>query len=108
MTATGIGYSIESARVAGGDQHAAANVAVNELMARLSHELRTPLNAIIGFSEILETEMLGPVGSARYQSYASHIRESGVNLLAAVETALAITQRLAEERMSATAGSIKS
>lgn len=72
---------------------------VGELMARLSHELRTPLNAIIGFSEILECEMLGPVGSERYQGYATHIRESGLNLLAAVESALALTQRLAEANL---------
>ncbi|MFM9939075.1 MAG: histidine kinase dimerization/phospho-acceptor domain-containing protein [Hyphomicrobiaceae bacterium] len=78
------------------------DTAVDELMARLCHDLRTPLNAIIGFSEIMETELLGPAGSERYQSYATHIRESGVNLLAAVETALAVTQRLAEASLATT------
>jgi signal transduction histidine kinase len=81
--------------------HGISDPMVGELMARLSHDLRTPLNAIIGFSEILECELLGPVGSERYQGYATHIRESGLNLLAAVETALALTQRLAEANLAA-------
>lgn len=71
---------------------------LDDLMARLCHDLRTPLNAIIGFSEIIERELLGPLGSERYQSYATHIRQSGIDLLAAVETTLALTQQLAEAR----------
>jgi signal transduction histidine kinase len=47
----------------------------------MSHELRTPLNAIIGFSEIIETEILGPVGNVKYHDYASDIHESGQHLL---------------------------
>ena len=35
----------------------------------MSHELRTPLNAIIGFSEIMESGMFGPLGADRYQEY---------------------------------------
>ncbi len=40
-----------------------ANTAKSDFLALMSHELRTPLNAIIGFSEVLGTEMLGPIGS---------------------------------------------
>src|SRR3546814_19718856 len=47
----------------------------------MSHELRTPLNAVIGFSEIMESELLGPLGSAQYQSYAADIHESAQHLL---------------------------
>lgn len=36
-------------------------------LANLSHELRTPLNAIIGFSQIVEQELHGPVGNERYK-----------------------------------------
>ncbi len=86
---------------------ASGEASVGELMARLCHDLRTPLTAIIGFSEIMETELLGPAGSERYQSYATHIRESGVNLLVAVETALALTQRLAEASLASSHGSIE-
>jgi PAS domain S-box-containing protein len=44
-----------------------ANRAKTEFLANMSHELRTPLNAIIGFSEMLSTESLGPIGSPRYK-----------------------------------------
>ncbi|MFD2206555.1 PAS domain S-box protein [Kiloniella antarctica] len=58
-----------------------ANRAKSEFMALMSHELRTPLNAILGFSEILATEMFGPLGSPRYRDYARDVNESGTHLL---------------------------
>lgn len=53
----------------------------SRFLANMSHELRTPLNAIIGFSDILQREMFGPVGSAQYLDYAKLINESGGMLL---------------------------
>ena len=47
----------------------------------MSHELRTPLNAIIGFSEIMQTELFGPLGSRQYDEYAGDIHNSGKHLL---------------------------
>ena len=47
----------------------------------MSHELRTPLNAIIGFSEMIEHQLLGPIGNEKYLEYIGGIRESGVHLL---------------------------
>jgi two-component system cell cycle sensor histidine kinase PleC len=47
----------------------------------MSHELRTPLNAIIGFSEIMESGMFGPLGAEKYTEYCRDIRESGEYLL---------------------------
>ena len=66
-----------------------------ELLARISHELRTPLNAVIGFSDAMQHEVFGPLGHARYQEYASHIRDSGDLLLRAAEDTLAMTSLLA-------------
>jgi len=59
----------------------AANKAKTEFLAGISHELRTPLNAIIGFSEIVKEEILGPLGTPRYKSYAEDIYSSGNHLL---------------------------
>jgi two-component system cell cycle sensor histidine kinase PleC len=58
-----------------------ANRSKSEFLANMSHELRTPLNAIIGFSEMMETQMFGPLGSAKYSEYAHDIRSSGQHLL---------------------------
>ncbi|GEO82135.1 hypothetical protein ROR02_22660 [Pararhodospirillum oryzae] len=58
-----------------------ANRAKSEFLANMSHELRTPLNAIIGFSDILQGEMFGPLGNPVYTEYARRIHESGLHLL---------------------------
>jgi two-component system, cell cycle sensor histidine kinase PleC len=58
-----------------------ANRAKAEFLANMSHELRTPLNAIIGFSEMMEQQTFGPLGSSKYMDYCSHIHESGQYLL---------------------------
>ncbi|UEM19380.1 PAS-domain containing protein [Skermanella mucosa] len=53
----------------------------SQFLAMMSHELRTPLNAIIGFSEMIETQALGPVGVQRYVEYARDVHTSGRHLL---------------------------
>lgn len=58
-----------------------ANRARGEFMANMSHELRTPLNAILGFSEILERGLFGPLGDPRYREFAADIHASGKHLL---------------------------
>ncbi len=59
----------------------AANRSKSEFLANMSHELRTPLNAIIGFSEVMQGEMFGPIGPGKYREYASDINRSGQFLL---------------------------
>jgi len=58
-----------------------ANRSKSEFLANMSHELRTPLNAIIGFSEIMEGGMFGPLGAPKYVEYAHDIHSSGQHLL---------------------------
>ena len=58
-----------------------ANQAKSKFLASMSHELRTPLNAIIGFSEIMEAGMFGPLGAKRYREYCRDIHQSGQYLL---------------------------
>lgn len=65
-----------------------------DLMARVSHDLRTPLNAVIGFSDVMGSELFGPVGDQRYREYIAHIRDSGRELLKSAEDTLAITSLL--------------
>ncbi len=58
-----------------------ANIAKSQFLATMSHELRTPLNAIIGFSEVLQSELLGPHQVPQYKEYAGDIHRSGQHLL---------------------------
>jgi PAS domain S-box-containing protein len=58
----------------------AANLAKSQFLANMSHELRTPLNAILGFSEVLENGIAGPLQS-RQSEYVGLIRQSGEHLL---------------------------
>ncbi len=58
-----------------------ANQTKSKFLANMSHELRTPLNAIIGFSEIMESGMFGPLGAEKYHEYCTDIRSSGEYLL---------------------------
>ena len=70
------------------DRAEAANRAKSEFLANMSHELRTPLNAIIGFSELMQQALFGPLGSDRYEEYASDINSSGKYLLGVINDIL--------------------
>ena len=59
----------------------AANVAKSRFLATMSHELRTPLNAILGFSEVMQAEIMGPMHNKTYKEYAGNIHDSGRHLL---------------------------
>ncbi len=66
----------------------AANQAKSDFLANMSHELRTPLNAIIGFSEIMNQEMFGKLGSKKYHEYCHDIHDSGSFLLGVINDIL--------------------
>ena len=66
----------------------AANRAKSEFLANISHELRTPLNAVIGFSEVMQKALFGPLGHAKYQEYARDIYASGTYLLEVINDIL--------------------
>jgi signal transduction histidine kinase len=74
------------------DDAQAANKAKTEFLANITHELRTPLVGILGFSEIMESEKLGPMGSARYREYAGDINQSGQHLLALINNLLDLSK----------------
>ena len=70
----------------------AANASKTTFLANMSHELRTPLNAILGFSELISSETLGPVGTIRYRDYAKDINSSGTHLLSLINDILDIAK----------------
>jgi len=63
-----------------------------EPLSRMSHELRTPLNHIIGLSEVMQHEMLGPLGGGAYVGYAGDMNASGAGLLELFQTVLDLSQ----------------
>ena len=69
-----------------------ADRAKSEFLASMSHELRTPLNAIIGFSEVIDRELYGPIGDTRYKDSAKDINESGCHLLTVINDILDLSK----------------
>lgn len=65
----------ESAQIEASD-----NVANGEQLQQLVHELRTPLGAIIGFAEIIEQQLFGPV-TEDYRILARNILNDAQRLL---------------------------
>lgn len=68
-------------------QAEAANRAKSDFLANMSHELRTPLNSIIGFSEILEDGMAGPIADNQ-KELLNDISTSGKRLLSLINDIL--------------------
>ncbi len=55
--------------------------------AGLGHDLKSPLNSVIGFAEMMDDQILGPMPDA-YKDYAGMIRDGGQTLLRLVEDML--------------------
>jgi len=69
----------------------ATSRAKTEFLANMSHELHTPLSSIIGFAEMMEREVVGPIPPI-YRDYAKNIVESGRELLGMVGDVLDMSQ----------------
>lgn len=76
-----------------------ASRAKSEFLANMSHELRTPLNAILGFSEMMQAQVFGALGSERYVEYCDYIRGSGEKLLAVITDVLDMSRLDAGQMM---------
>jgi two-component system cell cycle sensor histidine kinase PleC len=70
----------------------AASAAKSRFLATMSHELRTPLNAILGFSEVMKSELLGPIHNPSYREYAESIHDSGRHLLQLINEILDLSR----------------
>lgn len=82
----------EPARPARARREAALDESKRSFLRMVSHELRTPLNSILGFSEIIASELYGPLGAPQYKEYAGIIRASGDRLLKLVNQVLEIAR----------------
>ncbi|HVG43076.1 MAG TPA: ATP-binding protein [Longimicrobium sp.] len=64
-----------------------ASRAKSEFLAAMSHEMRTPLNAVLGYVDLLELELPGPVNEAQ-RTHLDRIRTASGSLLALVDQTL--------------------
>jgi len=69
----------------------AANRAKSAFLAHISHEIRTPLNAIIGYSELLEDELVDD-GHDGYVSDIHRIQGAAQHLLGLINNMLDLTK----------------
>jgi signal transduction histidine kinase len=69
----------------------AANRLKTEFVASMSHELRTPLHTIIGFTELLNEEIEGPLNE-KQRRFVSHIHRDSLHLLALINDILDLSR----------------
>jgi PAS domain S-box-containing protein len=65
----------------------AANRAKSDFLATMSHEIRTPINAIIGYSDLLDAEIAGPVTPGQ-KAQLERVRASSKHLLMLIDDVL--------------------
>jgi signal transduction histidine kinase len=68
-----------------------ATRAKSEFLANMSHELRTPLNSVIGFSDLLEDELGGPLNEEQ-RDFVQTIGRNGRHLLQLINEILDLTK----------------
>jgi signal transduction histidine kinase len=68
-----------------------ANRAKSNFLAVMSHELRTPLNAVLGYSDLLDAGVAGPLNETQID-HVAHIRSSARHLLELIEETLAFAK----------------
>jgi signal transduction histidine kinase len=73
------------------EQAQAANRAKGDFLAVMSHELRTPLNAVIGYADLLQAEVTGPLNPAQREQLG-RIKRSSAHLLDLIDEILTFTR----------------
>ena len=74
------------------DRALAANRAKSAFLANMSHELRTPLNAIIGYSEMLQEDIVIHLDRGAITSDLDKIRSAGKHLLELINSVLDLSK----------------
>ena len=83
-----------------------ANRAKSEFLATMSHEIRTPINAVVGYTDLMQIELPGPL-TDQQKDYVERIRQSAEHLTSLVNDVLDFAKvesgqmRIASETLSA-------
>jgi len=70
----------------------AAKETKKNLLAAMHHNFKTPLNGILGYSEVIMSEMMGPIGQKSYKKYARDIHGAGKDLLQLIDNLLELKE----------------
>jgi len=68
-----------------------ADHAKTVFLSHMSHELRTPMTAVLGYAEMMEAELAGPL-NASYQDYVAAILGGGRHLLSIIDDLLEVSR----------------
>ena len=68
-----------------------ANHAKSRFLASMSHEMRTPLNAIVGYAQLLEMEIAGPL-TAGQEEYLGRLTSSSGHLIGLIDDILDLSR----------------
>jgi signal transduction histidine kinase len=64
-----------------------ANAAKSQFLSTMSHEIRTPINAMLGYTQLLDMGLAGPISPGQ-REYLDRLRASSEHLLALVNDVL--------------------
>ena len=83
-----------------------ANQAKTVFLSHMSHELRTPLTAVLGYTEMMSSELAGPL-PAHNAEFVAAIADSGLHLLSIIDEVLDISRiELGSYRITAAAADL--
>ncbi|MBA2671685.1 MAG: GAF domain-containing protein, partial [Gemmatimonadetes bacterium] len=68
-----------------------ASLAKSQFLATMSHEIRTPINAVIGYADLLELEIAGPL-NPKQRAYLDRILASCRHLMELIEDILDLSK----------------